>query len=221
MSRRTIFALLAAFGPRVVAGRGTGSSARAQDKAAAGPYAEMLHVGVVVKDLGQAVARWKAMGFADIRVSPPNKEVDRTYHGKPIDVALMQAFVHGTRPMIELVEPLGDGPSPRGDYLKEYGERAPRCLPHPGHRAGTGEVPQAGDGGDRLGQVAGGPDPPGDVPLRAGPERGRRRRVHLAHPPEVGDRNRGDWTGPGSWFVLPCRPTLWGSRPGESVPVRS
>ena len=62
------------------------------------------------------------MGFTDIRVSPPNKGVDRTYHGKPIDVALKQAFVHGTRPMIELMEPVGDGPSPWGDYLKEHGE---------------------------------------------------------------------------------------------------
>ena len=122
MHGRTIVALLAAFGLGVLAGRGAGPTAAAQDKAAADPYAEMLHVGVVVKDLDQAVARWKAMGFSDIRVSPPNKGVDRTFHGKPIDVALKQAFVHGTRPMIELMEPLGDGPSPWGDYLKEHGE---------------------------------------------------------------------------------------------------
>ena len=122
MRIRTIVALLADFGLGVLAGRGAGPPATAQDKAAVGPYAEMLHVGVVVKDLDQAVARWKAMGFSDIRVSPPNKGVDRTYHGKPIDVALKQAFVHGTRPMIELMEPLGDGPSPWGDYLKEHGE---------------------------------------------------------------------------------------------------
>jgi len=62
------------------------------------------------------------MGFTDVRVSPPSKGVDRTYHGKPIDVALKQAFVHGTRPMIELMEPVGDGPSPWGDHLKEHGE---------------------------------------------------------------------------------------------------
>ncbi len=122
MRCRTIVALLAAFGLGVLAGRGAGPSAAAQDKASAAPYAEMLHVGVVVKDLDQAVARWKALGFTDIRVSPPNKGVDRTYHGKPIDVALKQAFIHGTRPMIELMEPLGDGPSPWGDYLKEHGE---------------------------------------------------------------------------------------------------
>jgi len=122
MRPHTIVALLVAFGCGVLAGRGTGPTARAQDNAATDPYAEMLHVGVVVKDLDQAVARWKAMGFSDIRVSPPNKGVDRTYHGKPIDVALKQAFVHGTRPMIELMEPVGDGPSPWGDYLKEHGE---------------------------------------------------------------------------------------------------
>jgi catechol 2,3-dioxygenase-like lactoylglutathione lyase family enzyme len=122
MRQHTIVALLAAFGLGVLAGRGAGPTASAQDKAAADPYAEMLHVGVVVRDLDQAVARWKAMGFSDIRVSPPNKGVDRTYHGKPIDVSLKQAFVHGTRPMIELMEPLGDDPSPWGDYLKEHGE---------------------------------------------------------------------------------------------------
>ena len=109
MRSRTIVALVAAFGLGVLAGRGTGPTAAAQDNTPTNPYAEMLHVGVVVKDLDQAVARWKAMGFTDIRVSPPSKGIDRTYHGKPIDVALRQAFVHGTRPMIELMEPVGDG----------------------------------------------------------------------------------------------------------------
>jgi catechol 2,3-dioxygenase-like lactoylglutathione lyase family enzyme len=122
MRSGTVVSLLAAFVLGVAAGRGVGPTAAAQDKAAPDPYAEMLHVGVVVKDLDQAVARFKAMGFTDIRVSPPNKGVDRTYHGKPIDVPLKQAFVHGTRPMIELMEPVGDGPSPWGDYLREHGE---------------------------------------------------------------------------------------------------
>jgi catechol 2,3-dioxygenase-like lactoylglutathione lyase family enzyme len=122
MRSRTIVALVAAFGVGVIAGRGTSRTAAAQDNAPTNPYAEMLHVGVVVKDLDAAVARFKAMGFTDIRVSPPSKGVDRTYHGRPIDVALKQAFVHGTRPMIELMEPVVDGPSPWGDYLKEHGE---------------------------------------------------------------------------------------------------
>src|SRR5262249_14215252 len=122
MCSRTLIALLAAFALGVLAGRGAGQSASAQDKTPANPYAEMLHVGVVVKDLDQAVARWKAMGFTDVRVSPASKGVDRTYPGQPIDVALKQAFVHGTRPMIELMEPVGDGPSPWGDYLREHGE---------------------------------------------------------------------------------------------------
>ena len=122
MRSRTIVAILAAFGLGALAGRGTGPIATAQDNAPANPYAEMLHVGVVVKDLDRAVARWKALGFTDIRVSPPSKGTDRTYHGKPIDVTLKQAFVHGTRPMIELMEPVGDGPSPWGDFLKENGE---------------------------------------------------------------------------------------------------
>jgi catechol 2,3-dioxygenase-like lactoylglutathione lyase family enzyme len=76
----------------------------------------------VVRDLDEAVDRWKKMGFADIRVSPPNKGVDRLYHGKPIDVTLKQAFIHGTDPLIELMEPVGDAASPWGDYLKAHGE---------------------------------------------------------------------------------------------------
>jgi catechol 2,3-dioxygenase-like lactoylglutathione lyase family enzyme len=122
MRSRTIIAPIAAFGLGVIAGRSTGRTAAAQDRPSSDPYAEMIHVGVVVRDLDAAVARFKAMGFSDIRVSPPNKGVDRTYHGKPIDVALKQAFVHGTRPMIELMEPVGDGPSPWGDYLREHGQ---------------------------------------------------------------------------------------------------
>lgn len=82
----------------------------------------MLHVGIVVRDLDEAVAKWRAMGFSDIRVSAPNKGVDRMYHGKPINVTLKQAFIHGTTPMIELMEPVGDEASPWGDYLKEHGE---------------------------------------------------------------------------------------------------
>jgi catechol 2,3-dioxygenase-like lactoylglutathione lyase family enzyme len=135
MRSRTIVALVAAFGLGALAGRGTGPTAAAQGDAPADPYAEMLHVGVVVKDLDQAVARFKAMGFTDVRVLPPSKGVDRTYHGKPIDVALKQAFVHGTRPMIELMEPVGDAPSPWGDYLKEHGE----ALHHIAFR-----IPEAG-----------------------------------------------------------------------------
>ncbi len=57
MRLRTIVALIAAFGLGVVAGRGTGPTATAQDKAPDNPYAEMLHVSVVVKDLDEAVAR--------------------------------------------------------------------------------------------------------------------------------------------------------------------
>jgi len=122
MRSRTVVGLLAAFVLGIAAGRGVGPNVAAQDGAAVNPYAEMLHVGVVVKDLDQAVARFKAMGFTDIRVSPPNKGVDRMYHGKPIQVTLKQAFVHGTRPMIELMEPVGDVPSPWGDHLKQHGE---------------------------------------------------------------------------------------------------
>lgn len=122
---RILAPLAAVFALGVLAGRGLGpdSPAAADDAPAAeNPYAKMLHVGLVVRDLDEAVAKWRAMGFDDIRVLPASKGVDRTYHGEPIDVPLRQAFIHGTSPLIELMEPIGDDPSPWGDYLKEHGE---------------------------------------------------------------------------------------------------
>jgi catechol 2,3-dioxygenase-like lactoylglutathione lyase family enzyme len=120
----TSLGLLAVFGAGLAVGRLSYSQARAEAKAVApaNPYASMLHVGIVVKDLDKAVEKWKAMGFTDIRVSPPNKGVDRMYHGKPISVTLKQAFIHGTSPMIELMEPVEDVPNPWGDYLRQHGE---------------------------------------------------------------------------------------------------
>jgi catechol 2,3-dioxygenase-like lactoylglutathione lyase family enzyme len=133
----TLVGLLAVFGAGMVAGRMTLSPARAETQSSSptNPYASMLHVGIVVKDLDKAVARWKAMGFTDIRVSLPNKGVDRMYHGKPINVTLKQAFIHGTSPLIELMEPVEDVPNPWGDYLRQHGE----ALHHLAYR-----VPESG-----------------------------------------------------------------------------
>jgi catechol 2,3-dioxygenase-like lactoylglutathione lyase family enzyme len=122
MRLRILLALIVVFLAGVAVGRGLGPRASALDQAAENPFGKMLHVGVVVRDLDEAVARWRAMGFTDIRVNPPNKGVDRTYRGRPIDATLKQAFIHGTSPMIELMEPVEDVPSPWRDYLKEHGE---------------------------------------------------------------------------------------------------
>ena len=62
MRCRSIVALAIVFGIGVFVGRGFGPSAivTAQTSEPSNPYAEMLHVGIVVKDLDQAVARWRA-----------------------------------------------------------------------------------------------------------------------------------------------------------------
>src|SRR4051812_35368827 len=99
MRFRSIIGLTIVFGLGIAVGRGPDLAARAQErKAPPNPYAEMLHVGIVVRDLDEAVRKWRAMGFNDIRVSPPSKGVDLTYHGKPIDLTLKQAFIHRTSP---------------------------------------------------------------------------------------------------------------------------
>jgi catechol 2,3-dioxygenase-like lactoylglutathione lyase family enzyme len=99
-----------------------GEAWAAQATTPANPYAKMLHVGILVDDLEEAVDRWRDMGFTDIRVLPPSKGVERLYHGKPIDVTLKQAFIHGTEPMIELMEPVEDTASPWRDYRAKHGE---------------------------------------------------------------------------------------------------
>ena len=122
MCSRTIVAIFAAFGFGILAGRGSGPRAAAQDRAPADPLRRDAPSRRGGQEPQPGVARWKALGFTDIRVSPLSKGTDRTYHGEPIDVALKQAFVHGMRPMIEMMEPVRDGPSPSGDFLKEHGE---------------------------------------------------------------------------------------------------
>ncbi len=137
MRALTALGIVGVFTAGMITGRLNSSSAvgQAQAAAPASPYATMLHVGIVVKDLEKSVEKWKAMGFTDIRVLPPNKGVDRMYHGKPIVVTVKQAFIHGTSPMIELIEPVEDVPSPWRDYLLRHGE----VLHHLAYR-----VPQSG-----------------------------------------------------------------------------
>jgi hypothetical protein len=124
MRRLKPLGLVILFAAGVLAGRLSlgPTAAAAKADATANPYASMLHVGIVVKDLEKAVERWKAMGFTDIRVLPPNAGVDRMYHGKPMNATLKQAFIHGTTPLIELMEPPTDVATPWGDFLKEHGE---------------------------------------------------------------------------------------------------
>lgn len=113
------------FGLGIAVGAGAnfvGQPAGAQDRDRPNPYAEMLHVGIVVPDLEEAVERWEAMGFTGIRVLEPSAGRERRYRGEPIDTQLKQAFITGTDPMIELMEPAGEDPGPWGDYLAEHGE---------------------------------------------------------------------------------------------------
>ncbi len=108
----------------VALGRGSASDRAAVEAAepASSAYAEMLHVGILVPDLDKAVEKWRTMGFTDIEVLEANKGVDRMYHGEPLDCTLRQAFIRGTKPMIELLQPVEDVPNPWSSELKERGE---------------------------------------------------------------------------------------------------
>jgi catechol 2,3-dioxygenase-like lactoylglutathione lyase family enzyme len=117
MSRlRIVVVLIVAFGAGAVADR--------EYRLLRGPkgtYARMLHVGILVPDLDKAVAKWRAEGFNDIVVSAPEKG-EGDYHGQPIDIVMKKAFITGTVPQIELMQPVGDAPNPWSGELKERGE---------------------------------------------------------------------------------------------------
>ena len=70
MRALTIMGTVGVFTAGVVAGCLVSWSAvgKARADAPLNPYATMLHVGIVVKNLEKAIEKWKAMGFTDIRV---------------------------------------------------------------------------------------------------------------------------------------------------------
>ncbi len=90
-------------------------------KVSQGPLGEMEHVGILVPDLDQAVAMWRAMGFDQITVLPPAK-TQAEYHGAPIETELRKAFIQGTTPGIELIQPVDGAPNPWASELSEQGE---------------------------------------------------------------------------------------------------
>jgi len=85
-----------------------------------GPFAHMVHVGILVPDINAAVAEFRGLGFSDIVLSSDEKGIDRRYHDMPLDCSLKQAFVKGV-PEIELLQPVCNSPNPWASELREQG----------------------------------------------------------------------------------------------------
>jgi methylmalonyl-CoA/ethylmalonyl-CoA epimerase len=87
------------------------------------PLANLIQIGVVVKDLEQAMERFKALGVGPFynKTPPPNSKT--LYRGQPMvsaeRVKIMAAMLGNCE--LELVQPL-QGASPHREYLEAKGE---------------------------------------------------------------------------------------------------
>jgi catechol 2,3-dioxygenase-like lactoylglutathione lyase family enzyme len=86
-----------------------------------GPYAQIAHVGILTPNLDLTIQKLKALGFTGIEMSPPDS-TSATYRGHSIEVPLKKAWIHGTVPPIELMQPSDNTPNPWSSELTEHGE---------------------------------------------------------------------------------------------------
>ena len=86
-----------------------------------GTYARIAHVGILTPDLNRTLQKLTTLGFTDVEMSPPVTTC-ATYHGQDIECALKKAWIRGTVPPIELMQPIADTPNPWSSELTEHGE---------------------------------------------------------------------------------------------------
>ena len=82
---------------------------------------KIRQVGVVVKDIDQAIKRLESMGIGpfETAVLPPDRE--EWYRGQPHKAKVKISMAQLGDVQLELIQPL-DGKSPHGEYLEEKGE---------------------------------------------------------------------------------------------------
>lgn len=84
-------------------------------------FTNLIQIGIVVKDMDQAVARLTALGIGPFqpKIIPP--EAKETLYGKPFTgQAIIKAAMTGNVEL-ELIQPTG-GESPHMDFLNTIGE---------------------------------------------------------------------------------------------------
>lgn len=90
------------------------------------PNTNMLHIGIVVRDLEAAMEHWAGFLGLDempnIIVTENNKENPTLYHGHPSDATARLAFFTLENIQVELIEPVGDFPSDWKVFLETKGE---------------------------------------------------------------------------------------------------
>lgn len=87
------------------------------------PFANLIQIGVVVKDMDQAIKRFSALGIGPFYPKTPPRNAKSFFRGKPFvsadRVKIMAAQLGNSE--LELIQPL-DGESPHKEYLDSKGE---------------------------------------------------------------------------------------------------
>jgi methylmalonyl-CoA/ethylmalonyl-CoA epimerase len=93
------------------------------DNAASSTFSQMMHVGMVVKDMSKAIERFTALGIGPFKPRILPADAQETYRGKPFFPAkrvTIQITQIGNIEL-ELIQPI-DGESPHREFLEQKGE---------------------------------------------------------------------------------------------------
>jgi catechol 2,3-dioxygenase-like lactoylglutathione lyase family enzyme len=85
----------------------------------------LAQVALVVKDIAEASRRWAEVLGVPIPapiVTQPGNVVEQTFRGAPSSAQAKLAFFHLGQVQLELIEPIGEGPSTWHETLEKYGE---------------------------------------------------------------------------------------------------
>ena len=87
------------------------------------PFSEASHIGIVVKDIDEAIEYYQSLGIGPFGPSPKGHlSTDRKVYGKPADDVKIKARVAQMGPLyIELVQPV-EGESLQKEFLETKGE---------------------------------------------------------------------------------------------------
>ena len=90
------------------------------------PEKNMLHIGIVVKDINASIDHWTQFLGVDtkpnISIAAGNPDNPTQYKGKPSEAQAKLAFFHLDNIQVELIEPIGDTPSSWREFLETKGE---------------------------------------------------------------------------------------------------
>ena len=87
------------------------------------PFANLIQIGIVVKDMDRAIERFLALGIGPFYAKMPPPNAKSVFKGKPFVAAdrvkIMAAQLGNSE--LELIQPL-EGESPHREYLEAKGE---------------------------------------------------------------------------------------------------